>query len=82
MGSLLIADSTVIAPRTAYCHVQYVKPVKVSGAVRVVAWRKRRKRRKWFVEAEIREMNGNEGEGKDEVLARGEMMFLSGEGRL
>ena len=82
MASLLIADSAIVAPRTAYCHVQYVKPVRVPGAVRVVAWKKKREGRKWVVEAEIRDMNGEDGteDGSGEVLARGETMFLSGEG--
>ena len=74
-GSLLIEDPATPQPRTIYCHIRYLQPIVIPGAVLVRAWKSRQEGRKHWVSAEIRN-----GEGA--VLASAESLYVNLEAKL
>lgn len=63
---------------TAYLNVQYLRPVRTSAAVQVVAWYEKREGRKDWIQAEVRQ---NVGGGEDDagevvVCSKGEGLFV------
>jgi acyl-coenzyme A thioesterase PaaI-like protein len=63
---------------TAYLNVRFLRPVRSSAAVQVVAWVVRREGRKSFVNAEVRQNvgGGEDDSGEVVVCASGEGLFV------
>lgn len=65
---------------TAYLNVKYLRPVRTSAAVQVVAWYVKREGRKDWVEAEVRQnvpgSGGEDDSGEVVVCAKGEGLFV------
>ena len=74
MGSLVIADSEIINPRTMFCNVSFLDVVRVPGAVKVRTWKTKVEGRKVWVKAEIL--------GKEGKLAEAEALFIGKRGKL
>lgn len=70
--------ATGLGSFTAYLNIKFLRPVRTSAAVQIVAWYVKREGRKDFIEAEVRQNvgGGEDDSGEVVVCAKGEALFV------